>query len=505
MTTFLNNLFTYDEQNPMIFSSWQFWLFFTVLIGGYCIVYRGIRLRNIYLMAFSIFFYYKIGGAFTFLLLFSTFSDYYLAGLIHQQKTKRRKKIFLITSVILNLSFLAYFKYTYFFTDIFNQVFGTNFIVKDILAIGLNSFTGMHFDITSIILPVGISFYTFQSLSYTIDIYREEIEPVKNIFDYTFFVTFFPQLVAGPIVRASEFIPQLYKKFELSKQEFGAAIFLIAGGLVKKLLVSDYISVNFVDRVFDTPLNYSGFENLLAVYGYAIQIYCDFSGYTDIAIGLAQLLGFRLNLNFASPYTAKNITEFWHKWHISLSTWLKDYLYVSLGGNRKGKVRTYINLFITMVLGGLWHGAALRFMIWGALHGAALAVHKVWLSIFPKTKKESITATIIFTLLTFHFVCFCWIFFRADNMQTVSDMLNQMAFNFQMNGIPQVITAYKNIVVVIVLGYLLHYIPKQVKEYATGLFSNLSPTSIATIMVVLVFVLYQFHTAQIQPFIYFQF
>lgn len=505
MNTFFNNLFAYDEQNPMIFSAWQFWLFFTILLGGYCMVYRGIRLRNIYLLVFSIFFYYKIGGAFTFLLLFSATSDYYLAGLIHKQKTQKRKKMFLVLSIVLNLTFLAYFKYTYFFTDLINQLLGTHFVVQDVFASWINSFSGSNFDVTSIILPVGISFYTFQSLSYTIDIYRGEIQPVKNMFDYLFFVTFFPQLVAGPIVRASEFIPQLYKKFELSRQDFGIAIFLIANGLVKKLLVSDYISVNFVDRVFDTPLEYSGFENLMGVYGYAIQIYCDFSGYTDIAIGLSQLLGFKLNINFASPYTAKNITEFWHRWHISLSTWLKDYLYVSLGGNRKGKIRTYINLLITMLLGGLWHGAALRFVIWGGLHGVALALHKVWLGIFPQKKEPGMLSKIFSTLLTFHFVCFCWIFFRADSMENVGNMLEQIAFNFRFSTIPEIVTEYKGIISILLLAYLVHYIPKPLKEYVSERFATLKPASIATIIVVLVFVLYQFHSAQIHPFIYFQF
>ena len=505
MNDFFKNLLTYNEQSPMIFSTWQFWLFFTLLIGGYSIVYRGIRLRNMYLMAFSIFFYYKIGGAFTFLLLFSTISDYCFANLIYKQKTKERKKIFLVMSIVLNLLFLGYFKYTIFFTDIINQVLGTSFEVKDIFASLLNSLSGAHFDTTSIILPVGISFYTFQSLSYTIDVYREEITPVKNVFDYVFFVTFFPQLVAGPIVRASEFIPQIYKKFELNKQEFGYALFLIANGLVKKLIVSDYLSVNFVDRIFDNPLNYSGFENLLGVYGYAIQIYCDFSGYTDIAIGLAQLLGFKLNINFAAPYTSKSITEFWRRWHISLSTWLKDYLYISLGGSKKGKIRTYINLMITMLLGGLWHGAALRFIIWGGLHGAALAIHKMWLNIFPSKKAASTFSKIIATLITFHFVCFCWIFFRADTMETVSNVLGQIAFNFHFSMIPQIISEYKSIISILLIAYTIHYIPKQVKENISQSFSNLSTTYTAAFMILLVFVLYQFHTAQIQPFIYFQF
>jgi len=517
MNDFFNRFFLYDAQAPMIFSTWQFWLFFTVLIGGYGLVYRNINRRNAYLMVFSIFFYYKTGGLFVFLLLLSVISDYFLARFISRQKTKSRKKLFLTVSVFLNLLFLSYFKYSYFIIGLLNQAFGTNFEAIDVLSLWTNNALHTHFNVDAILLPVGISFYTFQSLSYTIDVYRGEIEPVKNVFDYAFFVTFFPQLVAGPIVRATEFIPQIYKKFELNKAEFGAAVFLILGGLVKKLLISDYISVNFVDRVFDNPLNYSGFENLMAVYGYAIQIYCDFSGYTDIAIGLAQLLGFRLTLNFNAPYLASSITDFWRRWHISLSTWLKDYLYVSLGGNRKGKFRTYLNLLITMLLGGLWHGASLRFIIWGGLHGMALVFDKMRMSIFgarnnPKTIFVNRTSSFVNSIghlagiaLTFHFVCFCWIFFRADDMSAVGNILSQIAFRFHAEQILNVIIAYKLIFSIILLTMLIHFIPKSIKEYVSFRFSELSVPSTVAIITTVVFVLYQFHTAQVQPFIYFQF
>ncbi len=297
------------------------------------------------------------------------------------QKLILKRKLFVATSVFINLSLLAYFKYAYFFTDLFNSAFNTDFEVINLLAEWTNNLFGSSFNISQIILPVGISFYTFQTISYTVDVYRKKLKPVKNIIDFGFYVSFFPQLVAGPIVRAAEFIPQLYQKFKLTKQEFGHAIFLILNGLVKKMLISDYISINFVDRVFDSPLSFTGFENLMAVYGYSIQIYCDFSGYTDIAIGVALFLGFRLPINFNSPYKAMNITDFWRRWHISLSSWLRDYLYIPFGGNKKGKTSTYINLMITMILGGLWHGASLRFVIWGGIHGFGLVIHKLWVKL----------------------------------------------------------------------------------------------------------------------------
>jgi D-alanyl-lipoteichoic acid acyltransferase DltB (MBOAT superfamily) len=223
-------------------------------------------------------------------------------------------------------------------------------------------------------------------------------------------------LVAGPIVRASEFIPQLYTKFHLGRREFSHALFLISKGLIKKIIISDFIAVNFVDRVFDTPAFYSGFENLMAVYGYGLQIYCDFSGYTDIAIGVAMLMGFRLPLNFNSPYKASNISDFWKRWHITLSRWLKDYLYIPLGGNRHGAVRTGISLMLTMLIGGLWHGAATRFVIWGGLHGIALVIDRIWQWIFCGVKRKSRFAHLAGIIITFNFVSFAWIFFRAASL-----------------------------------------------------------------------------------------
>ena len=292
------------------------------------------------------------------------------------------RRVFILFSIISNLGILAYFKYTGFIVNTINDLLELIIKVYDFLAAFSNSHLGTSFNISNIILPVGISFFTFQSLSYTIDVYRKKMEPVRNIIDFGFYVSFFPQLVAGPIVRASEFIPQLYSEFQLAKREFSHALFLISKGLIKKIIISDFIAINFIDRVFDAPSIYSGFENLMAVYGYGLQIYCDFSGYTDIAIGVALILGFRLPVNFNSPYKAASITDFWKRWHISLSRWLKDYLYIPLGGNRKGKIRTNINLMITMLLGGLWHGASLRFIIWGGLHGIGLVINRIWNSIF---------------------------------------------------------------------------------------------------------------------------
>ncbi len=505
----LSGLLKYSEDTPMLFTRFYFWGFLFVLLLFYSIIYRNKTLRNAYLFIMSLFFYYKSGGYFFSLLVFSTIADYSLGHLIYLAKTRFRRKLFLGISIFINLGLLAYFKYAYFFADIFNRLAGSDVQVINFLSLLYNRFAGTTLDISDIVLPVGISFFTFQTISYTFDVYRKKLKPVRNIIDFGFYVSFFPQLVAGPIVRAAEFMPQLYQSFRLTIQEKGHAIFLIVSGLIKKMVISDYISVNFVDRVFDNPLSYTGFENMMAVYGYSVQIYCDFSGYTDIAIGVALLLGFRLPVNFNSPYKALNITDFWRRWHISLSSWLRDYLYIPLGGNRKGVLRTNANLMVTMLLGGLWHGASMRFVMWGGLHGLALVLHRIWKDIFPA--KRSIQRSIsgagkAFSLfLTFQFVSFSWLFFRAENMQVVKDMLSRIFYSFGADLFLAMVGAHRNVFSLMLLAMVIHWLPSGFKEYYRGLFIR-TPTALKVIVVVLVvFVIYQLRTAEIQPFIYFQF
>ena len=505
----LKTIFLYHEDSPMLFSSFFFWGFFFVIYLFYSLLYKKNNWRNIYLFAISLFFYYKSGGYFFSLLIISTLVDYSMGMLIGKSTSSAKKKIYLITSVILNLSLLFYFKYSYFIIDSINQLFHTNFEVVNLLAEWTNAIAGTNFNVSDIILPVGISFYTFQSLSYTIDVYRGKLQPVKSIIDFGFFIAFFPQLVAGPIVRASEFIPQLLQKYKLTKQQFGHAVFLILNGLLKKMVISDFISINFVDRIFEDPLAYTGFENLMGAYAYAIQIYCDFSGYTDIAIGVALLLGFTLPINFNSPYKATNITDFWRRWHISLSTWLKDYLYISLGGNKKGRIRTYLNLLITMLLGGLWHGASIKFIVWGGLHGVALMFHKIWLKISPFKKIKSaflyISGRIISIIITFHFVVLTWIYFRALDIDSINIIFRKIFYDFQWNMVPQIIVSYAMVFGLLLFAFIIHWLPASFKEYYRGMFIK-SPIYVKAITVVLaVFIIMQFKTSALQPFIYFQF
>jgi D-alanyl-lipoteichoic acid acyltransferase DltB (MBOAT superfamily) len=461
--------------------------------------------RNFYLLLVSLFFYYKAGGLFLLLLVFVTLIDYTCGLLIYRSGSRAGKRFFLLLSILSNIGLLAYFKYTGFFVQTINDLFGTDIVVTDVLGALSNSLLGTDFNISSIVLPVGISFFTFQSLSYTIDMYRKKLEPVRNVSDFGFYVSFFPQLVAGPIVRASEFIPQLYREYNVTKREFSHAVFLIVKGLTKKIIISDFIAVNFIDRVFELPTAYSGFENLLAVYGYGLQIYCDFSGYTDIAIGVALILGFRLPVNFNSPYKALDLTDFWRRWHISLSRWLKDYLYIPMGGNRKGRLRTLLNIMMTMLIGGLWHGASLRFLIWGGLHGIGLAINKIKDYIFGTPVQKGRLATALSVFLTFNFVSFCWIFFRAQNMHSVVLMLRQIFNDFVPASFGTIFHAYSGAFALMAAGYIIHFLPEKFKEWYRGLFIN-TPLAVQMILVLIAgFLLFGMGSVAAMPFIYFRF
>ncbi len=548
---YLKELFSFTEGKPLLFTQLFFWGFFGVVLFFYAFVYKKIALRNIYLLLVSFFFYYKTSGVFLILLIFTICSDYNWGRLIYNAKRKRDKKIFMGISVTINLLMLSYFKYAYFFTDSCNQLFHTDIEFFNHFSHFTNSFFGTHFSVDKLILPVGISFFTFQSISYTVDLYRGNVTPVKNIFDYGFFVCFFPHLVAGPIVKAHDFIYQIYLPYDLKRKEFGMAVFWIMNGLAKKIL-ADYIAVNFIDRVFDNPNYYSGVEVVLGTLGYSLQIYADFSGYTDIAIGIALLLGFRLKTNFNSPYKAQSTSEFWKRWHISLSSWLQEYLYIPLGGNRQGTLGSYIaisilaiilvmltgklwlllvlfliaivfalisyfsvafrnsintniNLMVTMLLGGLWHGSSWLFIIWGGLNGLGLVIHKLWLKVSPFKNSDSWIVKATMVWITLLFISFTRIFFRSDTMDTVVLLFDRLYNHFGLELTFKILQGYSGVLGLILLGYLIHWIPSRFKEKYREWFAQLSYPLMTLVILGVVFVLYQLMSDEMQPFIYFQF
>ena len=609
---FLVNLFSFDQAHPLLFTQFYFWAFFALVFAVFSLFHSKPLLRNGYLFAMSLFFYYKTSGVFLALLVFVIVYNFFAAKGLRKLKSERARSALTIFSVIVDLGILAYFKYAYFLTDFVNNLLGTSFEVHDVLGEFLNALTGADiFRVDAIILPVGISFFTFQAVSYMVDVKRKKIEPVGNFLDFGFYLSFFPQLVAGPIVRAVEFVEQLHKPYNLSRRWFGIAIFWIMNGLLKKLILADYLAVNFADRVFENPLLYSGFENLSALFCYSLQVYADFSGYTDIATGVAMLFGFYLPQNFNSPYTAVNTQQFWRRWHMTLSRWLRDYLYIPLGGNRNASAGTYIiiaavavfgsflsgswwvavgvallaagiglwawkkpgdrklittniNSMNTMLLGGLWHGASWNFMIWGGLNGIGMVIYKIWtkrsmggkLLIIGLT--TALCGTLSFTLhypvwnmffvwtlillvgtvfraichserseesvlsrawdifQTFVFITFTRLFFRSGSnldpalaneeaWNTAKNMVNQIGGPWDLSLIPDMAAAHWTVLLLFVVGMIIHWLPEHFKRWYRLNFALLPLGLMAVVVVLIIVFIYQFITADLQSFIYFQF
>ncbi len=550
----LIQLFSFDEAQPLIFTQLDFWIFFLIVLSIFSFIQKHKLTRSIFLFVVSLFFYFKTSGLLVLLLSASIILNYFIGRGLGKTSSKIHKKVFVTLSVLFNLLTLGYFKYAYFFTDSFNEMFHTKYEVFNVFARMANSFMGGGSFADNIVLPVGVSFFTFQSISYVVDIFRKEVQPVQNFFDYAFFVSFFPQLVAGPIVRARDFIPQIRKPFQLNHNEFSWAIIQIVKGILKKVVLADYIAIHFIDKVVDAPEAFPGFISILAMWGYSLQIYGDFSGYTDIAIGVSRLMGFKLLENFNSPYKAINVADFWRRWHKSLGSWLRDYLYIPLGGNRGGGIGTYIatlvilifmvfitqwywlifiylglmllyivfsllfvnfkkyihrdlNLLITMVLGGLWHGASENFVIWGAMNGIALILYNHWKKISPYEQLNNWGVHIWKIFITFNFITFTRIWFRLEKDGAPSQMLHQIWHNFEFNqeSISILLEGFDIALLVMLIGYIIHWLPGKTKLFGEKLFTKL-PMYLQSIVVAIILVfVYQAFSDTFKPFVYFQF
>ena len=516
--------FKYDENNPLLFNNGFFVIFFAVFISLYYAFRKKMAIRRYIFCLFSLYFFYKASGNFVLLVINSAIVDFVISNAIYREKRKGMKNFLLVLSIFFNLGLLFSFKYTNFFISFSNEFLHTGF-------------NPLH-----IVLPIGISFYTFENLSYTIDVYRGHFAPARKFSDYLLFLSFFPKLMMGPIVRAHDFVPQINKPYMITETDFAKGFYLIISGLFKKLIISDYITLNFVNYIFDDPGRYTGLENLFAVYGFAVVIYCDFSGYSDIAIGIGRWLGFTIPPNFLSPYQSRNITEFWRRWHISLSSWLRDYLYIPLGGNKtdtfgtwffpmiffiaitlatmnmfnliwwqslsitggiillfvlpaaisrdKKGISTSMNILTTMLLGGFWHGANWNYIIWGAIHGVGLGIHKVWMLITGKAlarTKRSWLYNIVMALITFHFVCFTWIFFKAENFDTAMIMIYQIVHDFSFSFWVPFFNNYQTVLFIMLLAYLLHIIPDKFPDYIINRFQRVP--MIAYLVIFFAFVL----------------
>ncbi|MCM1356850.1 MAG: MBOAT family protein [Staphylococcus sp.] len=504
----LADVLSYNPAEPLLFNTGLFMMLFVVFMFLFWLV-KGVRvLKMTLVILFSLYFYYKSSGLCCLILLGVCISDYVLGLLMefadgkHQQRVKQ---LIVFVNVAVNVGMLAYFKY-------FNLILDT-----------LSRFVSLEGSFESLILPAGISFFTFRSISYIVDLYRGQLKACTNLFDYIFYLTFFPPLLAGPVVRAKDMLPQIKANPVVTREMTSEGVYLIIIGLIKKVVIADFISGNFVDRVFDNPALYSGFENLMATFGFTIQLYCDFSGYSDMAIGIALLLGYRFMENFNAPFKAQNPTEFWHRWHISLSTWLRDYVYIPLGGNRCSRPRMYFNQFATMVIGGLWHGASWMYVIWGAIHGGMLVVHKMIRRTFPLQISEQVvteTGEMVVVsarggsspwikgfnmVLTFVLVAVTFMFFRAPSMEDVGMMWHQILFDFHLSVAPQFVEGYLNIVLLMVAGYVIHVSPSRLTSRPRVLFDN-APVWVQSVVFALVIILViQVRQSDIVPFIYLQY
>ena len=502
----------------MNFISISFWAAFCAFFLVYIFLKRWSRTAMLlWVLAFDLFFFWQANGYLMLLLPATAAVNYFLTNLIRrpavapqradenyfsgkfaekpisappsttptQSNRRSGSKWILALIVLLDLGALVYFKYAGFFAGIWNSLTGSN------LSFG------------EIVLPIGISFYTFQAISYSVDVYRGTYDGRPDFLEFCFYLSFFPLLLAGPITRAGRFLPQIRRARPATRRELRLGLWLVVCGLVKKGVLADYLAV-YNNLAFDSPLAYSGYELLMAVLGYTMQIYLDFSGYSDLSIGIAALMGFRLDDNFLFPYRSLNLTEFWRRWHISLSTWFRDYVYIPLGGNRKGQARTLLNNFLTMVVAGLWHGSTWMFVLWGALHGAGLAVHKLcrgWLKKIP----DAWPVKAVSWLLTMAFVMACWVFFRAGSLEDVQEIFRRIFTEFDLAYAAPFWAARKLWCVALAVAAAGLLLPPRAYNALKAGFKRLPWVVIFLVFLLAVQLVIQLRSGDIQPFIYYQF
>jgi alginate O-acetyltransferase complex protein AlgI len=491
----------------MLFTTIDFIIFFIVVLTFIAFI-KNRKFQHLFLLSASYFFFYYTSNYLILLLIFSTILDFYLGKWIYATKHLRKKKSLLIISLATNLGLLGFFKYA-------------DFVVLQFNILGNYVNLSNEIPLLNLALPIGISFYTFQTISYTVDIYRGQLIPCKSIKQFALFVAFFPQLVAGPIIRAKDFLPQLLEKFEQQKtgqrlrqilfqeKNVKLGITIMSMGFFKKLFFADNMSF-FVNQVFQDPIGLESFTIILATIAFGVQIYADFSGYTDIAIGAALLLGFKIPANFKKPYFAISPSDFWKRWHISLSAWLRDYFYIPLGGNKKGKDRIYLNLIVVMVFGGLWHGASFNFIIWGTLHGLYLIVHKIIKNRFPSLQNSSFLNStkgkIISIFITQYFVFLAWIPFRVHDVDNIIySMQKFILIDFEFTDTVNFLWyGHKSTMFILTLFFILHYISYR-HGNLIGQLANLKIFYWALFLTCIFSIILFFGIGSSNDFIYFQF
>lgn len=477
----------------MLFTSIFFWIIFIAFLMLFPL-FRELspEAMMLYVVAFSLAVFMKGSGWLVVVLLGVSVFTWAVARYMNDQQGKKRQ-LMLSLIIIADLLPLLYYKYSVAGANLWSAMVGTNFSLEVIA------------------VPAGISFFTFQAISYAVDVYRKRFQQRLSYLEFLFYLSFFPIVFAGPITRAEVFFANFKRKGKGKKSPLQpiptallyAGLWFIMSGLIKKLVVADYIA-QYNDLIFDDPEAFSGFEVLMGTIGYSVQIFCDFSGYSDISIGMAALLGVGLPENFNYPYLSRNVTEFWHRWHISLSSWFRDYIYIPLGGNRKGTMRTHLNIFLTMIVAGLWHGSTVMFLLWGAIHGVALILHKAnrtWLDKIPDNSLTKITSW----LLTFIFIVAAWVFFRSDSLATCNIIFSRIFLNMDMNYIVPFISTRTLWVIILCLVGLAHLVRRRLHHRMIDCYVRTPLIVKVLLFLVVVQICIQMHSSSVQPFIYYRF
>ena len=490
IATFFHNLWNllcFDPAKPLVFNSGLFWCLFLIFLPIYGMLKNKCTKMMIFVIAFSLYFFYKSSGGFFLLLVATSILDWFFALQIKIETTKKMRRFWLWLSIAISVGILGLFKYA-------------NFVIWNI-----NELMKSNFQPLDLIMPLGISFYTFKTISYVVDVYKGKIEPTENWLDYLFYLSFFPALAMGPIVRAREFLPQLRDNKEPTKQMIYSGFWLVLLGVIKKAVFADYLA-QYSDIAFGSADGYSGFELAMAMIGYTMQIYCDFSGYSDMAIGLGRIMGFDLGINFNFPYRSLNPTQFWKRWHITLSMWLMDYVYIPLGGNRKGKLRQYFNLMATMLIGGLWHGAAWNYIVWGGVHGVGLIVHKITKKPLDNYLPSDNKAVKFFSwLFAFIFIVITMTIFGAGDVGTSWTVIRKSFIEFDPAYFTFFVKARYTWCILLTIIFALHFVPVKIYERLTSWFVGCHWLVKLLIFVVVVQLVIQFSSAEVKPFIYNQF
>ena len=471
----------------MLFNTISFYTVFIVFLAIYAILHRTSRtLMKLYVVLFSLYFFSRMNPEVSMLLPLTALLSWAMTRRMNECKGALRKR-WLAFIVVVELLPLLYFKYTNFGIDLLNTLLRENFPIQDI------------------ILPVGISFYTFQTISHTVEVYHRRLRLKMDFLEYLFYISFFPLLLSGPITRPATMLQQMREDEEVNPRLIYTGLWLVMMGVLKKCVIADYLA-QFNNWAFESPELYTGFELMMATVGFGMQIYCDFSGYSDMSIGIAAMMGFRLRENFNFPYQSLNVSEFWRRWHISLSTWFRDYLYIPLGGNKMGRVRTYFNNFLTMVVAGLWHGSTPMFVLWGAMHGIGLVVHKLCYRLFlHRFPSDRWWVKIPSWLLCQMFILFTWIFFRCTTVSSAQDFLYRMFTQFDAQCIPAFIAQRPLWIAILLLSMLVHCLRERWFYCLQERFIALHWTLKSILFLLVLQLAIEFSTNEVQPFLYYKF